>query len=236
MVIGHGLIARTFARYQDRSDILLFASGVSNSREMSEDAFAREWHMLQTTIRQHPTSLFVYFGTTSVDDPDVMRSPYVQHKRQCEEIVQGGREQFLIFRLPQLVGRTPNPHTITNFLSRCIHLEEPFDLWARSVRYLIDIDDVEKIVTTIIEQRRLVNQVLPVVSCPSTIPEIVRVLEMIIGKKARYRRLEKGAEYTLDHTLAHKIAEDIGIQFDDGYVERILRKYYRIDHEPLPRL
>jgi hypothetical protein len=41
MVIGNGTVAKVFSEYCDNGDILIFASGVSNSKEKSEANFER---------------------------------------------------------------------------------------------------------------------------------------------------------------------------------------------------
>ena len=61
MVIGKGLIAKRFYSYESDSDILIFASGVSNSKNRDEALFARELELLQNTINTYPDKVLVYF-------------------------------------------------------------------------------------------------------------------------------------------------------------------------------
>ena len=52
MIIGNGLIAKSFENYN--LDCILFASGVSSSKEKSRDNFLREVNLLKETISNNP--------------------------------------------------------------------------------------------------------------------------------------------------------------------------------------
>ena len=42
MVVGTGLLAKAFLEYENDDNIIVFASGVSNSKEISREEFDRE--------------------------------------------------------------------------------------------------------------------------------------------------------------------------------------------------
>ncbi|MEJ2498930.1 MAG: hypothetical protein P8Y46_06430 [Sulfurovaceae bacterium] len=50
MIIGNGMLAHEFSDYKDDNDIIIFASGVSNSGETRESEFEREKELLTKTI------------------------------------------------------------------------------------------------------------------------------------------------------------------------------------------
>ena len=96
------MIARAFAPvYSDNQDVVIFASGVSNSSETRQEAFEREKALLSHWARGGHR--LVYFSTCSVADPSQIRKPYVRHKLEMESIVEG-TGSYVIFRLPQIVG------------------------------------------------------------------------------------------------------------------------------------
>ena len=80
MVIGNGLVAKGFSAYNRDSNIVVFASGVSNSTTTSEAAFSREAGLLSEILRQHTEKKIVYISTCSIYDESLNDSAYVRHK------------------------------------------------------------------------------------------------------------------------------------------------------------
>ncbi|MEZ0470921.1 NAD-dependent epimerase/dehydratase family protein [Luteimonas salinilitoris] len=227
MIVGTGLLARSFmSRFATRSDTLIFASGVSNSHETSRLQFDREFEMLAAMRRDH-TGRLVYFGSCSVTDDDRRHTPYARHKLAMEEFVVSD-EGGLVVRLPQVVGRTENPHTLTNFLHDRIESGESFSIWANAERNLIDVDDVAAITEVIIAgMEPSESRVVTIASERSiSMPALMTTFERVLGKKANYSLEEKGGRLHIDARFAQQIARQLGIDLGEGYVERLLRKYY----------
>lgn len=225
MIVGNGLIANAFKpRFEHDQAVTIFASGVSNSSEVREDAFQRERRLLLETI-DRSTGVFVYFSTCSLTDPDRQLTPYVEHKVETEKLL-GTLSGSMVFRLPQVVGRTANPHTLTNFLASRILSGSPFTIWANAIRTLIDVDDVALIGSTLID-RGVVGRTIDLCTSESlTMIELVPIMERVLGKSGRYEAVERGGGGRPDATIASQIAAELGIDFFDGYTERVLRKYY----------
>ncbi|WP_338846368.1 NAD-dependent epimerase/dehydratase family protein [Massilia sp. W12] len=225
MIIGNGLLAQAFSpRYANDPEVLVFASGVSNSRETDPAAFAREKEMLQHACAEGRE--LVYFSTCSVHDPELANSPYVQHKKAMEEMV-AALPHFAIFRLPQVVGRTPNPHTLTNFLHHQIVSGATFHIWRNARRNLIDVDDVAKIGTWLLDHHEA-DDIITNIACPFSIaiPDLVAIFEDALGMRAACDVQEAGGKYMIDTRLAFSVAPKAGVEFDDFYVKRLIHKYY----------
>jgi nucleoside-diphosphate-sugar epimerase len=224
VIVGRGLLAQAMAPIvQPHHACVVFASGVSNSMEADPAAFAREEALLREHLDDPRTLL--YFSSCGVTDEHEARRPYILHKRAMEDLVRahGGR----IVRLPQVVGRTDNPHTLTNYLRDRILHDEPFDLWALAERNLVDVDDVARIVGVLLDDWPQHTHTITVARPASTpMPRIVEVFEKVLGRKANYRSLNLGRPMPVDAALAHGIAQRIGIDFDSGYLERVIGKYY----------
>ncbi|CAH0196973.1 NAD-dependent epimerase/dehydratase family protein [Stenotrophomonas lactitubi] len=229
MIVGSGLVARAFAqRYAEDDSTVIFASGVSNSNETDAMAFARERAMLTKHLADGRQRL-VYFGSCNVVNAKE-HSAYFQHKRAMEALVIGsGRGTVL--RLPQVVGHTRNPNTLTNFLRDCILQERQLTLWAGAQRNLIDIDDVAAIATRILEG----DAPPPVVAIASPwslpMPRIVDLFEQVLGRQARRVLVDRGEAMAIDSTLSEQIARDIGLDFGPDYPLRVIQKYYGPRHE-----
>ena len=226
MIIGNGMMAKAFSQYQDSSSVLVFASGVANSRETEQTAFAREKLLLIEALRVHADKTFVYFGTCSAGDPDAAKSPYVLHKLSMETLISNTHSRYNIFRLPQAVGRSVNRTTLVNYFYDMIVRGEPFIVWNNAFRYLIDVEDVVRIAGHIIDRDLYRNKVLNIAADRYPVVEIVRVLEKIAGVKGAYTIVDRGEPFSVDVAVAKSIADELNIEFDGSYLERTLRKYY----------
>ena len=88
MVVGTGLIAKAFLEYENDDNIIVFASGVSNSKEISIDEFDREKLLLNDYLEKYGKNKhFIYFSTCSIYDTYFERSEYSKHKINMEKIL-----------------------------------------------------------------------------------------------------------------------------------------------------
>lgn len=227
MIIGKGLLARAFEPHFGKDpEIIIFASGVSNSLETRSSEFARE-HSLLRQLQAGEAKRLVYFGSCGVAAEEVELTPYMKHKKLMESLVlssPGG----LVLRLPQVVGAMGNPNTLSNFIHSRILSGEHFTVWAHAERNLIDIDDLVSIGTILITE--MDDHGVPVVSIAAKesmpMTEIVKIFERVHGKSANYSIVEKGDPLKIDTRKAAEIGTHLGIDLGDGYIERVLRKYY----------
>src|SRR5574341_157115 len=226
MIIGNGMLARAFVHYKDDDDVLIFASGVSKSNEKDAAQFLREQRYLADALRAHRDKLVVYFSTCSVHDPDVCTSSYVLHKLHMERLIKFQHPRYLIVRLHQVVGRSQNRTNLINYLYNSILLDSTFAVWRNAVRNIIDVEDVEKIVSHIIKHEKIQNKVLNVTAVSYPVLDIVHLLEKITKKKALFTIIEKGIPFKIDNAESIKIAKALNIEFNSDYLERVLRKYF----------
>ena len=105
MIVGNGDIASVLP---DRDDICFFAAGVSNSQEMREEEYGREYKLL---MEQPSGRHLVYFSTLSVF---YSTGRYVEHKKRMEAVVRENFTHWTIIRIGNITWGT-NPHTIINF-------------------------------------------------------------------------------------------------------------------------
>lgn len=231
MIVGKGLLASAFDPSTIRRfNAIIFASGVSNSAETRPECFVREASLLDEYLTKQE-SLFVYFSTCSVADPDRRSTLYVQHKLAMEAKVMATAKRYLILRLPQVVGHTRNPHTLANFLARNILDNVEFPVWESAVRCLIDVDDAAKITEHLIEHDAgtiRIGELAP----PETINmnELVKIMETVLHTKARCKRLPHSGGTIPDPTLATSVGGMLGIDFSPGYTHRLIQKYYGSHH------
>jgi nucleoside-diphosphate-sugar epimerase len=232
VVIGNGMMAQAFRAFGSRRDVVVFASGVSDSTETSAAAFAREAELLRQTRAAYPEALLVYFGTCSVEDADRRETPYVRHKLAMESLVAAAGHAWIVFRLPLALGPIHRSPTLANFLHGKIARGESFEIWGRSTRYPIDVEDVVRIVSRLIADRSMWRHKINVALRSFHVIDFVRILERITGRSAVYQMVEKGAHYELRCPEVAALAEAMGLDRSEAYLERVLRKYFEADRRP----
>jgi hypothetical protein len=228
MIIGNGLIAKAFhENYANNDDVLIFASGVSNSSNTDPKEFIREKTLLESILLEQKK--IVYFSTCSIEDPSLENSLYILHKLQMEHLVKGVND-YLIFRLPQLAGKTHNQNTLLNFLYRKIINQEFFEIYAKASRNIVDIDDIKSIASYIIDANQTKNNIENLAQpIYINVIELVNLFENILGKKALYKRADKGSVYKVKNTLMLEVANKLNINFNSDYLRKTLMKYYSVD-------
>jgi nucleoside-diphosphate-sugar epimerase len=227
MVIGNGLVAKAFKKYNDIDEFAIFASGVSNSKLSTNKDFSREKELLLDSINQNQTKKIVYFSTCSIDDPDLTETAYIIHKAEMEALIEQNALHYHIFRLSNLAGKTDNPHTILNFLYSHISNNKAFEVWENSERNLIDVEDVFAISNHILKNNLFLNRVVNIANPKNyPVPYIVKSIEAFCNKKANFTKINKGAKFNIDTSLISALCEFLNIEFSSDYLLQLLKKYY----------
>ncbi len=230
MIVGSGLIARAFGRLEPTlpSHVRIYAAGVSNSSCRDEREFARERERLIAFIESlDDASLLLYFSTCSIDDPDSQASYYVIHKRAMESVVREKTRRHLIFRLPQLAGITPNPHTLLNYLHARIVRSERFQIWTQATRNIIDVDDVARIAIDVVSAERAENETMNIANTRNSAPpDIVHAMELAVERTAIFDDVDRGGSYTIDTQRIALALARAQIDFSDDYLRKTVEKYY----------
>lgn len=227
VIVGSGLVANAMRAAFVNHDVCVYAAGVSNSGCTDAKEFERERARLEIALAAHASATrFIYFGTCSVDDPDASKSLYIQHKLAMEHLA-ANHPRYVIFRMPQVAGNTPNPHTLLNYLFARIARSERFSIWARSTRNVIDIDDVAQIALALVVDEGVVNEVINIAHSRSvSIFEIVSEFELITGKCAVFDEVQLGNAYSIDCSRIESAVAQCGVDLTGDYLGKVLRKYY----------
>jgi len=227
MVIGNGMVAKRFESYKKDDQFLIFASGVSNSKNTDPAIFNREIELLQNTIKENKEKILVYFSTCSIYDPEEKNSKYVLHKKNIEDLIQKQQKQFYIFRISNLVGRSDNPNTVLNFFFYHIRHAINFDLWSNATRNLLDIDDMYKIIDYILQKKTFKNDIINIANPVNySVIEIITAIETLMRLRANYIPISKAKEFEIDVSLISPLFTKLNIHFGKTYLTNLLQKYY----------
>ena len=103
MIIGNGQLATIFKK-TTLDNIVVFASGVSNSNCQDIKQFEREKDLLVKTLTNNKNKKFVYFSSCALSAEEYPKNDYYKHKQNMENIIKRYSDNYYIFRAPQLFG------------------------------------------------------------------------------------------------------------------------------------
>ena len=206
---------------------ILYARGVSNSLTKSKKNFARDKYTLNKKIKKiKKNKIFIYISTCSITDPLRKKNMYVKHKINMEKIVKFSADNYLILRLPEVIGKSKNNNTLVNFFREKIINNKKFYLWKNVKRNIINIVHVKKILLLFLKQKKHQNQTINI---GNTIffsaEDIVKALEKVYRKKSIYVYKNfnfKNWPINLNSTLF--AIKKSGIKFDKNYLIKNLKK------------
>ncbi len=227
MVVGNGMIARAFKQYENDDQITIFASGVSNSKEIDQKEFDREEQLLKSIKKD---TFLVYFSTCSVNDPSLQKTPYVRHKMVMETCIKWWFKKSIIFRLPNVVGHTSNPYTFFNHFKDKIINNLEISVQINASRYLIDIDDLVTLLPDLIEKYKNNNEteqkkINISFDNREMVINIVEMMMQILQKKSPIITVSGGCDYQFDRKMFKEYLESENYQEPENYTYNLLKKY-----------
>lgn len=225
MVVGNGLIAQAFSSFKDIQEITIFASGVSNSNVVNVSELEREIKLLTEYLNKD--ACLVYFSTVSLYDSSVENSQYIQHKRTVEALITEKCKDYLILRIPIVVGNSSNIHTLTNNLVSQIRNSSALRVFKKASRYLMDIDSIVETVTPIILDKTHHNSIWNICfNNRINIEEIIATLEEILNTEVEKEYLDKGCCYEVPNQKFITYLNSVGYEVPKDYIKLTLQKYY----------
>jgi hypothetical protein len=223
MIVGNGLLANGFIEESfDHKKFIVFVSGVSNSKKTNEEDFNREKTLLLKTILENKLLKLLYFSSilTGVQD-----NRYYQHKLEVEDIVKKNSKDYIIFRVPQIIGKGGNKNNLVNYLKQSLISGEEMIIFKNTYRSLIDVIDLV----------RIVNYCKDIVSCDTIyisdiekimVLDLLKNMSIFLGVNPKYKLIEgsnnnwsiKNSGIVNEAILKLKITTS-------GYTNKIIKKY-----------
>ena len=135
-----------------------------------------KFELLKRTINQFPQFRFVYFSTLSIFKFEY--NEYVKHKLFIENYIENNLDNYLILRLPNIIGQTKNQNQLLPFLFQKISSNSEIDVKDNTYRDLIDVEDLPKIIKFLIE-KNIVGKINISLNNKITVTDIIDVLKDI---------------------------------------------------------
>ena len=203
---------------------LIFASGVSNSKSNDDREFEREIRLLKNYLNNDER--LIYFSTSSIYDNYLKSSPYVKHKLFVENFITSNFKNFIIYRLPNVIGKTKNKNTMINFFKECIINKKPVNLDKNSRRYIIDVDDVVKYVYLTQGFQNCIFNIN--FNINYSIVEIWSEIENALNKKGKFKIIQSGMFYKVDNSFFVDCLGESNIAEinDKDYLKKTVKKYF----------
>jgi len=223
MIIGNGQLANAFKEFDDK-EIVIFASGVADSNCIDEKQFERERLLLTSTLSKYNDKTFVYFSSCALSAKEYPLNDYYKHKKQMELLIKKTTENYYIFRIPQLFGKLKTHKTLINFIYNSIMNDEEFILYSDAYRYVIEMSDLVKLVNMYLQYHKPKITIDLANPYNYKVSEIVEIFEELLGKKSKYKILNKEDKYLLDLKAQNNFIEKykIKVYFSKSYLRNKL--------------
>lgn len=221
MIIGNGMIANALLSFKDDNENIIFASGVSNSKETNEEAFKREIDLL---LNQDKTKNLIYFSSCSIYDITLQDSHYVKHKIRMEKLIQEQFNKFCILRLPTLIGRTNNPFTFFNNIRNKIIQNEEVVVFKNAWRYIFDVEDLSILLPIMLKNNVIQNKTIDLAYDNAvTVSSIVGSMFALLRKPYNINLIEAGQCFVIHNKRFLNFLKEynINIFYDDYNFDRI---------------
>ena len=230
-IIGKGFIAKNLYKISntiEKSDYIIYAAGISNSREKSNNNFKKEINLFKKFIAKNQNNKIVYISTADVTNNLKKKSRYVKNKIKIEKLIKKCFKNYIIIRLPQIIGKSKNKNTLINFFNDKIKKGKKIELLNNVKRNLLDINDVLKMIKTILINKKTERKIIILSNKYSLKPiEIIKILELKQRKKAKYYFKETNKQiWNLNFNKNFKYFNKAKIKFDKDYFKKVINKYY----------
>ncbi len=230
-IIGRGFIAKNLVkikRFIIKSGYIVYAAGISNSQIKSKNQLHREINVFRKFLKNYSSQKIIYISTADVTNNLKNKSKYVQNKITIEKLIKKNFNNYLIIRIPQIIGKSNNKKTLINFFYNMIKYNKKIKLFEGVFRNILDIDDMVKMIRVIILNKKIKKKVITLSNKYSLKPiQIIQFLEIKLGKKANYQLLKtKKQKWKLGFNQNLKYFKDAKIKFNRNYLTRAINKYY----------
>jgi len=228
-LIGNGFIGKNLKKitFKLSKNYLIYCAGVSNSKSTDKKLYKKEIAKLNKIISQtNNRIIFAYISTTSVNDKNHNKNMYVKNKMKIESIIKKKIKNYIIIRLPQIIGKANNPNIISNYIFERIKKGQSFNAWANVERNFLDIDDIKKIIKYILNKKFNKSFSINIYNSKSiNIIRFINIFSNILEKGAIYKKIHISRKIKGKNKI-YKKDKNFIFATKKNYMRNILKKYY----------
>jgi nucleoside-diphosphate-sugar epimerase len=225
MVVGTGSLANVFlSKFKKNNDVLIYASGVSDSTEKNKVNFDREKNLLINSIKNNPEKKLIYFSSIFVG---YKNTDYYLHKLEIENLIFNNCSNYLIIRLPQILSKTGNKKNIINFFVDSLINNNKVDIMSESWRAIIDIDDVLKVSEGLISKHK--NKIINFSNIEIIkVDDLYKKIAKIINKNESFNLLDFDEKIPIIENSKEVVSILMELNLiQEKYTDKILLKYLK---------
>jgi nucleoside-diphosphate-sugar epimerase len=142
-----------------------------------------------------------------------------------ELLIQNNFKQYIIVRLPQVIGKSNNNSTLINFLVNSIKNNIKIQLYNNATRYFIETEDLVLIFKNLIKNKNNYNKIHDIaIPIKYTIFEIVSTLEKILNINSDFEIVNGGVDYNLKLSTVENILQNLNLVYNKSYLEKSILK------------
>lgn len=233
MIIGSGLLATSLKDYFDKvylnhDNYLIFASGVSNSGENRDSEFEREINLLKQSVSKNIDRTIIYFSSSALVNEKNSELGYYKHKLKMENLI-SKTNNFIILRLPQVIGDSSNKNTMLNFFISTIENDAKLYIKKNAYRYFVGIDDVASFLCLLIQNN--IKNIMFNFANPYRyrVVDVIRIISKVLNKNyTNFELIDETDGYVVDFTMMNEFLDRYQVKFDfsEEYLEQKIKKLY----------
>tara|TARA_E500000178_G_scaffold354867_1_gene425436 strand:- start:1169 stop:1876 length:708 start_codon:yes stop_codon:yes gene_type:complete len=230
-IVGKGFIGKNLNKIKKElkeTNYIIYAAGISHSKTKSKKELNRELNSFISFSKKNYFKKIIYISTADVTNNIVNKSLYVKNKIKIENLIKKKFKNYIILRLPQIIGKNRNMNTLINFFYLNIKKNKPLILIKNFKRNVLDIDDVLKVIKIIINNKKLKNRIITLSNKFNVQPiDIVKIFEKKMSKLVNYKfkKIRKQI-WRLNHEKNAHYFKRANIRFNRNYLSKAIDKYY----------
>lgn len=230
-IVGKGFIAKNLIKIKKeiiKSGYIFYAAGISNSKINSQYELKKEISLFKKFTYKNNNNKIIYISTADVTNNLSNNSKYVLNKIKIEKIIKKRFENYIILRIPQIIGKSKNKNTLINFFYNKIKNKKEIKLYTNVKRNILDITDVLKIIKKILINKKINNRIIVLSNRYSIKPiQIVRIFEKKLNIKANFYYVKSPKQkWNLYFKKNLKYFNKANIVFKKNYLLKSINKYY----------